>query len=278
MGCVADDLWRQPFVAFDTETTGLGASSRIIEVGGVRFAGRAILGTFEQLVAPGIPISPGAQAVHGLGDGDLAGQPPAEVVLPAFFAFAGDAPLLAHNAPFDLSMLARECMRLALPPPPNPVFDTRRIAQALGLGSNGYSLGTLLRTLGLATEGLHRALADADAARRLFLASLRRVHREHTLDNLVALAGPPLTVARFMAPLPSLPPVLRYLEERIGRPALICYGGGSKGGQPRPITPQAFFVQGAYLYLEAHCHLDGLVKVFRADRILSAEPLEGNAP
>lgn len=277
MRCVADDLWRQPFVAFDTETTGLGASSRIIEVGGVRFAGQAILGMFQQLVAPGIPISPGAQAVHGLGDADLAGQPPAELVLPAFFAFAGDAPLLAHNAPFDLGMLARECTRLGLPPPPNPVFDTRRIAQALGLGSNGYSLGTLLRTLGLATEGLHRALADADAARRLFLATLGWMRHVRTLDDLVALAGPPLALAEFMVPLPPLPPVLRYLEERIGRPALICYGGGSKGGQPRPITPQAFFVQGEYLYLEAHCHLDGLVKVFRADRILSAEPLEGNA-
>lgn len=268
------DLWHQPFVAFDTETTGLSAGARIIEIGAVRFVGQTVLGTFQQLIAPGIPISPGAQAVHGLSDTDLAGQPPAEVVLPAFFAFVGDAPLLAHNAPFDLSMLARECTRLGLPPPPNPVLDTRRIAQSLGLSANGYSLGALLHALGLPAEGLHRALADADAARRLFLASLRRRRDVRRLDDLVAAVGPPCTVADFMAPRPPLPPPLRCLEERIGRPVLICYGGGSKGSRPRPITPQAIFVQGAFFYLEAHCHLDGVAKIFRVDRILSAEPLE----
>jgi DNA polymerase III epsilon subunit family exonuclease len=272
---VAEALWQQPFVAFDTETTGLGANARIIEVGAVRFVGPAALAAFQQLVAPGIPVSPGAQAIHGLSDTDLAQQPPAALVLPAFFAFVADTPLLAHNAPFDLSMLAHECMRLGLAPPPNPVFDTRHIAQAVGLSVNGYSLSALVQQLGLSASRLHRALADAEATWRVFLASLARAPWVRTLDDLIALAGPPRTIAEFMGVRPALPPALRCLEERLGRPVLICYGGGSKGTRPRPITPQALFAQGDAVYIEAHCHLDGVVKVFRADRILSAEPLDG---
>lgn len=271
---MAGSLHDQVFVAFDTETTGLGVSARLVEIGAVRFAGTVVLATFQRLVAPGVPVTPGARAVHGLSDADVAGQPPAEIVLPAFFAFVGDAPLLAHNAPFDLGVLGRECSRLGLAPPANPVFDTRDLAQTLGLSRNGSSLAALLRALGLPTRNLHRALPDAQAARLLFRASLTQAPRLGTLDDLVALVGLPRTLAHTVASVPVLPATLRWLEKRLGLPVLIRYAGGSKGDQPRPITPQAFFAEGEYVYMEAHCHLDGVVKVFRADRVLSAEPLE----
>src|SRR3954452_13780587 len=93
----------QEWIAFDLETTGLVAEiDRVVEVGAVRFdaTGRE-LGRFERLIDPGRPMSPPAQAIHGLSDATLAGAPPASAVLPEFVAWLGDSAsttLLAHNA------------------------------------------------------------------------------------------------------------------------------------------------------------------------------------
>src|SRR6516225_1314648 len=80
------------FVAFDLETTGLSAASdRIVEVGAVRFdSSGEVLGEFERLVNPLRPSGPGARAVHGISDAELALAETAEVVLPEFVDFLGD--------------------------------------------------------------------------------------------------------------------------------------------------------------------------------------------
>src|SRR5919112_2898940 len=98
------------YVAFDLETTGLVAQvDRVVEIGAIRFdaSGRE-RGRFESLVNPERPMSPAAQAVHGISDADLAGAPSARDVLPGFLAFLGDpetTTLIAHNASFDASFL-----------------------------------------------------------------------------------------------------------------------------------------------------------------------------
>ena len=46
---------------------------------------------FEQLVNPGRPMPPAAEAIHGISDADLADAPSAREVLPRFLAFLGDA-------------------------------------------------------------------------------------------------------------------------------------------------------------------------------------------
>src|SRR6185312_727184 len=94
------------YVAFDLETTGLVADTeRVVEIGAVRFdSSGAELGRFECLVNPLRSMPPGAQAIHGISDADLAGASTAETVLPGFLAFLGDpetTTLLAHNSSFD---------------------------------------------------------------------------------------------------------------------------------------------------------------------------------
>ena len=117
------------FVAFDLETTGLFAETdRIVEIGAVRFdsSGQEV-GRYQQLVNPGRPMSPAAQAVHGLSDADLADQPFAHEVLPEFLAFlgiAGSTRLMAHNARFDTSFLGRELGRMGRCMPGHAVVDT----------------------------------------------------------------------------------------------------------------------------------------------------------
>ena len=81
------------YVAFDLETTGLVAQrDRVVEIGAVRFRRSGqVTDQFVQLVNPGRPMSPAAQAIHGISDVDLADAPPAWEVLPHFLAFLGDA-------------------------------------------------------------------------------------------------------------------------------------------------------------------------------------------
>src|SRR5206468_4273526 len=58
-----DDI---PFVAFDTETTGLHASDRLVELAAVRFRGDVVEGEWSTLVDPGTAIPAEATLVHGI--------------------------------------------------------------------------------------------------------------------------------------------------------------------------------------------------------------------
>ena len=64
---------RQIFVVVDVETTGLSAAfgDRICEVGILRALDDRILDTYQTLVNPQRPISPGASRVNGLRDEDV---------------------------------------------------------------------------------------------------------------------------------------------------------------------------------------------------------------
>ena len=95
-----------PFVAFDTETTGLHASDRLVELGAVRFRGDVVEGEWSTLVDPGTAIPTEATLVHGIRNRDVAGSPPAAEALPAFLDFIDGAALVGHNAPFDIRVLA----------------------------------------------------------------------------------------------------------------------------------------------------------------------------
>ena len=101
------------FVAFDFETTGLHpATDRIIELGAVKFQDRAVLGTFDMLVNPGVAITDAAVNVSGITAEMLASKPAVDQALPEFMEFISGAVLVAHNAPFDMSFL-RAALELA---------------------------------------------------------------------------------------------------------------------------------------------------------------------
>src|SRR4029453_1347702 len=143
-----------PFVAFDTETTGLHTTDRLVELAAVRFRGDVVEGEWSALVDPGLAIPRDATAVHGIRDFDVSGCPAAARVLPSFLGFIEGAALVAHNAPFDIRVLALELVRSGLPLP-------------------GPRRSTRARAFGLPHGRGHRALADARVAGSLLRAYLR---------------------------------------------------------------------------------------------------------
>lgn len=93
-------------VVFDTETTGLEPSDRIVQIAGLRIArGRLTGERFETLVNPDRAIPASATAIHGITDEMVRDAPDMSAALTAFHHFAEDAVLVAHNAPFDMGLL-----------------------------------------------------------------------------------------------------------------------------------------------------------------------------
>ena len=158
------------FVAFDTETTGLKPGSRLIEIAGLRFNLEEEIKEFPgQLIHPESPIPPDSIRIHHITDDMVEGQPKAAEVLPKFFEFSDNSLLLAHNARFDLRMIAGELERLEDPWPTLACLDTCGLARIHIPGLVNYRLATVAQHFGLKTEGMHRAFQDSWTVKEIFL-------------------------------------------------------------------------------------------------------------
>src|ERR1700675_3130447 len=106
-------------IVLDTETTGLDPlrGDRLVEIGCVEIFHRKPNGqTFHRHLNPERDIPAEAYAVHGLSREFLADKPLFAEVVEEFLEFIGDAPLVIHNASFDISFINAELDRGKLPP------------------------------------------------------------------------------------------------------------------------------------------------------------------
>jgi DNA polymerase III subunit epsilon len=182
------------FVVFDLETTGLSASRcRICEIGAVRVRALAIEDTFETLVNPGSALPSYIAALTGIRDGDLREAPRAELAVRRFLGFSGDAPLVAHNARFDMAFLEREVEQLTGRRVAAPVVDTVWLARRLlQRRSERFSLSSLAHFFGTSTSPCHRALPDAVATAEILvsLLGLAQERGARTVSDVLELAAP----------------------------------------------------------------------------------------
>ncbi|MGE5159063.1 MAG: DNA polymerase III subunit epsilon [Gemmatimonas sp.] len=105
-------------IVLDTETTGLDPlrGDRLVEIGCVEIFNRMPTGqTFHRHINPERQVSGEAVAVHGLTNEFLADKPLFAEVVEEFLRFIGDAPLVIHNASFDVGFINAELDRLKLP-------------------------------------------------------------------------------------------------------------------------------------------------------------------
>jgi DNA polymerase-3 subunit epsilon len=154
------------FTVVDLETTGGSAGAdAITEIGAVRLRGGEVLGEFQTLVDPGVPITPFVSVLTGITDAMVHGAPSIASVLPAFLEFARGSVLVAHNAPFDVGFLRAACTANELPWPGFAVVDTAILARRVLTRDEvpNCKLGTLAAFFGADTTPNHRALDDARA-------------------------------------------------------------------------------------------------------------------
>ena len=106
-------------IVLDTETTGLDAlrGDRLVEIGCVEMFNRMPTGqTFHRHINPEREMPPEAFAVHGLSTEFLRAKPLFAEVVDDFLEFIADAPLIIHNASFDVSFINAELDRIKRPP------------------------------------------------------------------------------------------------------------------------------------------------------------------
>ena len=188
-------------VVLDTETTGLSPASgdRVIEIGCVELLNHVPTGrTFQCYVNPERPVPAGAVAVHGISDAFLADKPPFADIVDGFLEFVGDAPLVIHNADFDVGFLNAELERIGRPHLARArAIDTVAIARKKYFGA-GASLDALCRRfeVDLADRALHGALKDALLLAEVYLGLLGGRQPGLELTQTRKLTGPALRPER----------------------------------------------------------------------------------
>ncbi len=148
-------------VAFDIETTGLNAGSdRMTEIGAVIFSGNEIKATFNTFVDPGMHIPAEITQLTGITDRDVKGAPKEAEALRSFLEFAGDRPLVAHNADFDTGFMSAAASRSGIEF--EPVYiDTLSLSRALLPDLKKHKLDIVSNRLSLPDFNHHRASDDA---------------------------------------------------------------------------------------------------------------------
>ena len=158
------------YVVVDLETTGFDARfSSIIEVAGIKFENGQEAGRFQSLVKPHMEISEYITELTGISNEMVESAPIDDVVLPEFYGFISDCPVVAHNANFDVNFLYDCASDRVAEPFSNDFVDTLRLARRLYPDLPNHKLSTLASCLGIITEDAHRALADCLTAHACFL-------------------------------------------------------------------------------------------------------------
>lgn len=156
----------------DTETSGSSpANSRVIELATVSLRRGEVVGRFETLIDPGVPVPAWITRLTGITRRMLVGAPAPEDAYDAWLAYlaaTGHGAFVAHNAPFDWGFLTAEFARIERPWPFERPHCTVRLARHCLPQLRSRSLASLIAHYGIHVPARHRALADAEATAEVF--------------------------------------------------------------------------------------------------------------
>lgn len=156
------------YAILDIETTGGQFDAEgITEIAVYKFDGHEIVDQFISLVNPEIPIQPFVVKLTGINNAMLRSAPKFFEVAKRIIEITEGCVVVAHNASFDYRILKTEFKRLG--------FDFKKetlctveLSKKLIPGMESYSLGKLVRALGIPLADRHRASGDAMATVKLF--------------------------------------------------------------------------------------------------------------
>ena len=203
-------------IVLDTETTGLDPlkGDRVIEIAAIELANLMPTGrTFHTLLDPERDVPEESTRVHGFTAEMLRGKPKFAEMAEEFLGFLGDAPIVAHNAPFDFGFLDAELVRAKREP-----LDRARMIDSLALAKKRFlgmpnSLDALCRRFGIdnSMRTSHNALLDVQLLAQVYL-------------ELMGGRQPGFALATVIAPPASAT-------------AALNGAGAARPRTPRPIVP-----------------------------------------
>ncbi len=182
------------FVVFDTETTGFNAASGdvMIEIGAVKIKDGQIIDRFDEFINPGRKIPKRITELTMITDEMVKDALSEKEVTKKFLDWAGNLPMVAHNAKFDISFIEAAMKRNDLGEFKNTVIDTLELSRALDQGFARHSLSALVKrySVDFDEESHHRADYDAEGTALVFDKMARKLISQNfdtisSLENLI---------------------------------------------------------------------------------------------
>jgi DNA polymerase III subunit epsilon len=219
-------------IVLDTETTGLDPfqGDRLVEIGCVELVNGIPSGqTFHKYFYPERGMPAEALAIHGLTDEFLKDKPLFADAADDLIAFLGDAPLVIHNAAFDVGFLNAELERVG-----RPLIGRERMVDTLLIarrkhpgGANRlddlcarYSIDNSRRTK-------HGALLDAELLAEVYVELIGARQAQLVLSQAassITVAGDSIIVRKRPQP---LAPRLSAEERTAHRAFVVTLGEGA---------------------------------------------------
>lgn len=179
----ADTGFDGTFICFDIETTGLSAArDKITEIGAVKVENGVITDTFSTFANPEMPIPQKITQLTGITDDMVKDAPSQSEAVGAFLEFAGDNVLVAHNAPFDTSFIAKACEDMGREYNYTSI-DTVAISRAILTDIKNCKLDTVAKFLRLGDFNHHRATDDAEMLARIFINLCQRLTDDYDITK-----------------------------------------------------------------------------------------------
>ena len=159
-----EDLRDSTYVVFDFETTGLNAAfDSIIEIGAVKLKNGEIIDRFNELINPKVKLRSEIINLTHITDEMLADKRSEEEAIRDFIEWFGDAPMVAHNARFDVSFLLNAYRKYNLGEFNNTVLDTMELSKVLTPDSTRHNLSALVKRWNVDFDETAHHRADYDA-------------------------------------------------------------------------------------------------------------------
>jgi DNA polymerase-3 subunit epsilon len=173
------------YCILDIETTGGQFNEEgITEIAIYKYDGHDIVDQFISLVNPEIPIQPFVVKLTGINNAMLRSAPKFYEVAKRIIEITENCIVVAHNASFDYRILQTEFRRLGFRFQ-KQTLCTVELSKKLIPGQESYSLGKLVRALGIPMADRHRATGDAMATVKLFKMLLAKDVEKEIIKSLV---------------------------------------------------------------------------------------------
>jgi DNA polymerase-3 subunit epsilon len=215
------------YAILDIETTGGKFNEEgVTEIAIYKFDGHTVVDQFISLVNPEKPIQEFVVKLTGINNKMLRNAPKFYEVAKRIIEITKDCILVAHNTTFDYRILKTEYNRLGFDFERNTLC-TVELSKQLILDQPSYSLGKLIKSLGIPMTDRHRASGDALATVQLFKLLLEKDTEKMILQNSIKYFDKRQEKEKFKTLIDEMPDVLGvfYVHDAHGK---VIYLGRGK--------------------------------------------------
>ena len=196
---------RKIYAILDIETTGGQFNEEgITEIAIYKFNGHEVIDQFISLVNPEKPIQPFVVKLTGINNAMLRSAPKFYEVAKRIIEITEGCIIVAHNSSFDYRILRTEFDRLGYKFV-RPTICTVELSKKLIPEQASYSLGKLVRSLGIPVTDRHRASGDALATVKLFKLLLSKDSTKEIVKEYIKTEVKPGMAPKLLDIVESLP-------------------------------------------------------------------------